>query len=96
MHLPEFDANSVCVHWICLISFEKVNAHLLTSEHSMTSIGPTFYSQRVSFSVLTIKLNIVILPQEYQLSLMCMYDDNHKMLSRTRYFETSHQQHLYA
>ena len=46
MHLPEFDAcpmhsglghwthqNSVRVHWICLISLEKVNAHLLTSKH---------------------------------------------------------------
>ena len=45
MHLPEFDAcpmhsalrasvigriNSVRVHWICLISLEKVNVHLLT------------------------------------------------------------------
>ena len=36
MHLPEFDAsviqNSVRVHWIRLISIEKVNAHLLTSK----------------------------------------------------------------
>ena len=47
MHLPEFDvcplciwpcgpqaldaSNSVRVRWICLISIEKVNVHLLTS-----------------------------------------------------------------
>ena len=53
MHLPEFDAypnalspaglghwtheNSVRVNWICLISLEKVNAHLLTSNRSMSA-----------------------------------------------------------
>ena len=29
--------NSVRVHWICLISLEKVNAHLLTSNHIILS-----------------------------------------------------------
>ena len=52
--------NSVRMHWICLISLEKVNAHLLTSNYFLHICDMTF-NLFVTFIVLKkiTQLNIV-------------------------------------